>query len=61
MSEFVITKEWIEANASSAGGWSKRQLKAIGVYWPPATGWKLRSIGKRITEANKAIFEEKKK
>jgi hypothetical protein len=30
----------VEAAKSPAGGWSKKQLAAWGVEWPPQSGWR---------------------
>lgn len=30
----------VEAGKTPAGGWSKKQLAAWGVPWPPPTGWR---------------------
>lgn len=48
--EVILTKELIEANKTPAGGYTRSQLEAIGVAWPPKKGWKKGSIGKEISE-----------
>ena len=35
-----MTEEEIEAAKTPAGGWTKAQLAAWGVPWPPPKGWK---------------------
>lgn len=35
-----VTAEEIEAGKSEKGGWSKAQLEAWGIEWPPPKGWK---------------------
>lgn len=35
-----ISAAEIEAGKSAAGGWSRKQLAAWGVPWPPPKGWK---------------------
>jgi 5-methylcytosine-specific restriction endonuclease McrA len=59
MSEYLITKEWVEKFRTGSGGWTRIQLHAIGVAWPPVKGWKDRVIGKLIPEENRLAFEEK--
>lgn len=39
--------EDLEALKTPKGGWNARTLKALGVPWPPKTGW-LRDIKRRI-------------
>ena len=43
-----ISREEIEAARSSAGGWSRDQLAAWGVPWPPPKGWKRALIEGRL-------------
>ncbi len=37
-----ITREMIESARTPAGGWTRQQLAAWGVKWPPCKGWKKR-------------------
>lgn len=53
----IITKEWILKYKSLVNGFTKVQLKSIGVQFPPKKGWIDRSIGKEISEENRIIFE----
>lgn len=57
--EYRVTREWIEAHASGSGGWTRVQLHAIGVGWPPEKGWKERVHGKMIPDENRLTFEGK--
>ncbi len=52
-----ITREWIIAHATPKGGYTRAQLEAIGVPWPPRTGWPDRVVGIEITEQQRRIFE----
>lgn len=54
---FTVTRDWIDANKTPAGSWKAKQLRAIGVAWPPAAGWPERSEGKQITQAARQVFE----
>lgn len=51
-----ITNELLAAGESQRRGWSKAQLAAVGVEWPPLKGWKSRIVGLEISDDNAAIF-----
>lgn len=51
---FIITDEFIEAIKSAKGGYTRKQLDALGVPWPPAKGWKASVIGKPIPKETAA-------
>jgi hypothetical protein len=53
----IITKEWLNKHRSKSGGYTKKQLNAIGVSWPPVKGWVDKVIGNEIDEDNRRIFE----
>ena len=53
----VITAEWIMANTTAAGGWTRKQLEAVGVDWPPVKGWKQRILGTEISADQQSVFE----
>lgn len=46
-----VTNQMIEAGKSERGGWSRKQLQALGETWPPVPGWKKRAIGREISPA----------
>lgn len=52
-----ISDEWLRANATHKGGYTKRQLGLLGVEWPPINGWKRDIVGQEIEEAVAAEFE----
>lgn len=54
---FTVTREWIHANRTKRGGWTAKQLLALGIRWPSTKGWQARAAGMQITEANRLIFE----
>jgi hypothetical protein len=54
---FTITNEWLVEHRSPRGGWTRDQLIAIDVAWPPVYGWKRRAIGREISHAAKTRFE----
>lgn len=54
---FVVTSEWLKAQRTTRGAYTRQQLALLGVEWPPRNGWKASAIGSRITAAGKAQFE----
>jgi hypothetical protein len=52
----TITKEFIEAGMCESGGWSREQLRLIGVSWPLVRGWKDRAVGREISHSDAEIF-----
>lgn len=52
-----ITDEWVRANATRNGGYTRKQLELIGVDWPPIAGWKKEISGREIDEAVAAELE----
>lgn len=57
----IVTKEYIDSNKTKRGAWSRKQLEAIGVGWPPKKGWKVAAEGVVISDEKAAIFEGRKK
>ena len=64
----MVTLEEIENAKTVNGGWTKAQLKAWGVPWPPPKGWKYALVnclpipkrhGKKMTwkDRNPKAFE----
>jgi predicted oxidoreductase len=56
---FTVTRRWIEAFRTEKGGWTRSQLEAIGVEWPPIHGWKDRAEGRQISLEARALFESR--
>ncbi|TDN70023.1 hypothetical protein [Paraburkholderia sp. BL10I2N1] len=52
-----ITDEWIRANATRNGGYTKKQLELLDVNWPPIVGWKGEISGREIDDALADQFE----
>ncbi len=44
-----LTREFMLSARSPAGGWNHKQLKVLGIKWPPRKGWLHRLEGKEIT------------
>ena len=53
----IVTKEYLNKNKTSKGGWNKKQLNALGIVWPPTKGWKKRAIGSVLTDEKARAFE----
>lgn len=51
-----ITQDLIRAGQSSNGGWSKKQLRLLGIKWPPLQGWRRRIDGAHIADAKADRF-----
>lgn len=47
----VLTEEMIEAARTPNGGFTRSQLAAIGVNWPPPPGWITAKAGTKITQS----------
>ena len=61
MSEyFLVTEEWIASNKTSKGGWNKKQINALGLVWPPRSGWMKLLDGTMISEEKKEAFLQAK-
>lgn len=56
--EMVITARWIHAHKTKNGAWTRRQLAAIGIDWPPEKGWIGRVLGREISEDQRRTFVE---
>jgi hypothetical protein len=50
MKTVEVTEALIRECATARGGWTKRQLEALGVDWPPQKGWIERVVGTHINE-----------
>jgi len=57
----LITKDWIHAHKTPAGGWNRKQMTAIGVRWPQPKGWMNEAVGKELCEINRLRFESHSK
>jgi hypothetical protein len=55
-----ITREWLFEHQTDAGSWTRDQLQAVGVKWPPLQGWIGRIVGNEINAATQARFEARR-
>ena len=51
-----LTREIIEQHKTEKGGWTRAQLQAIGVGWPPPRGWVQAVIGREISAEDFRVF-----
>jgi len=56
----VLTKEYIMKHRTQAGSWTKAQIQALGLDYPPRHGWIAQLIGKELSESQAQLFEEAK-
>ena len=56
---FEVTEQWVRQYQSRGGGWTRDQLEAIGVSWPPREGWIRRIVGSRISGEQRERFERR--
>lgn len=48
--DVVLTSGMIDAAKTARGGYTKQQLSAVGVSWPPQSGWKESLAGKTVSK-----------
>lgn len=53
----IVTKQYLNKHKTGKGGWTKKQLVALGVEWPPTKGWKKIVIGHALTDEKVRAFE----
>lgn len=56
--EIILTRELIEAARTPNGGFTKSQLAAVGVEWPPAPDWIEQKEGMLITKSQLKQFNK---
>lgn len=55
-----VTREWINTHKTSKGAWTRKQILALGLDWPPKSGWVQAISGELITHEAARKFEEGK-
>ena len=53
----IITRKYIMKFRTDRGAWTKPQIEALGIDWPPRKGWIDRVVGKEIRPDNQIQFE----
>lgn len=56
----VITKAYIDKHKTKRGAWTKVQIEALGLEWPPTNGWKDRLVGEILNPDGARRFEQGK-
>src|SRR5262245_36816907 len=51
-----ITREFIHQHKTPRGAWTRAQLSALGIAWPPREGWITRLAGVEITDDQRDAF-----
>ena len=46
-----LTREYIMKHRTARGAWTRAQIEALGLEWPPLQGWIDSVVGQNITEA----------
>lgn len=54
---FKVTEEWIDKNSRN-GSWNSKQLRILGIQWPPVSGWKKRVASMMISAEQAKLFED---
>lgn len=54
----TITREWIMANRTDRGAWTRAQIEALGIQYPPSSGWIARLTGTAISDEKSQAFVE---
>ena len=54
-----ITRTYIIEHRTENGAWTRPQIEALGVDWPPRGGWIDRVVGDFISKSNQKLFESK--
>lgn len=44
-----VTRQFIMDNRTARGSWTRPQIEALGIEWPPTQGWMDRVIGLELT------------
>lgn len=45
-----LTRELLMRHRTAKGAWTKAQMFALGLSWPPPPGWMERVVGKALTD-----------
>lgn len=56
MSTVIITHQFLDDNRTASGAWTRAQFEAIGVAWPPRSGWRQQIVGTEISYAQAEKF-----
>lgn len=45
-----ITLKWLNKHRTPRGGFSRAQIEALGLTWPPQSGWLKNHVGREISD-----------
>lgn len=54
-----ITRQYIMDHRTERGSWTRPQIEALGIKWPPRKGWINEVVGKELSEDKRKAFEAK--
>lgn len=55
----IITRRYLMNHRTQRRAWTRPQIEALGLDWPPRKGWIDSLIGKELSEDNRKAFEAK--
>lgn len=55
----ILTRRYIMNHRTDKGSWTKPQIEALGIDWPPRQGWIYRACGQTIGHTDQQIFESR--
>ena len=55
-----VTIDYINKHKTEKGAWTRKQILALGIKWPPKSGWKQELDGTYITQEKAREFEDGK-
>jgi len=53
----IVTRKYIMKFRTDKGAWTKPQIEALGIDWPPRKGWIDRVVGKELSERSQCEFQ----
>ena len=56
----ILTTEYLNSHRTAKGAFTRKQVEALGIEWPPSRGWIKKAAGTEITEDQAKVFEEGK-
>ncbi len=54
---FEVTKDWINANRTEKKSFTRKQIQALGLKWPPEKGWINKICGSLVPMEDAEAFE----
>lgn len=61
MDDYIeITKQYLNRHRTERGSWTRAQIEALGIEWPPRQGWQHKIIGTYLSKKKAQVFEKAK-